>query len=194
MNTTATDSTRRQMLITLGTSLASLTGCANARDAESMLDRSKTPFVVQYDLAPGAAEKSGLQAVTDTGARIFASSTLDERNGGLSSFGGTVRFPRWVQVTWREGVTPGLYWTTGTVVGSYRVEVLSRIPAELFSQAQAAPNRAIKLHFRVKDDGVLLAWSIEEHVKNGFVEFLHDGDFKKPKFDNGKLVDPGWQK
>ncbi len=159
-----------------------------------MADRSKTPFVVRYDLAPGAANKSGLQAVTDTGAQIFASSTMNESNGGLSAYGGTVRFPKWVQVTWREGVAPGQYWTTGTVVGSYRVEVLSRIPAELFSQVQAAPDRAIKLHFLVKDDGVLFAWSVEEHRKGAFVELFHGGDFKKATFYNGKLVDPGYQK
>jgi hypothetical protein len=173
----------------LGASLATLAACANADS-----DRTNTPFIVQYELAPGATEKSGLLAVTDTKARIFASSTLTERNPGLSSFGGTVRFPQWVHVTWREGVTPGEYWTTGTVVGSYRAEVLSRIPAELFLQAQAAPNRVIKLHFRVKDDGVLLAWSIQESREGGYIELFHGGDFKKPTFDNGELVHPGWQK
>ena len=149
---------------------------------------------MQYDLAPGAATKSGVQAVTDTGSQIFASSTMDERTGGLSAFGGTVRFPRWVRVTWRDGVTPGHYWTTGTVVGDYQVEVLDRIPAEVFALARAAPRRAIKLQFRVKDDGVLLAWSVEEHVKGGYVDLLHGGDFKRATLFNGKVIDPGWQK
>jgi hypothetical protein len=183
------DNTRRQLVMALGASIAALAACANAGS-----DQSKTPFVVEYQLAPGATEKSGLLAVTDTGARIFASSTQTERNPGLSSFGGTVRLPRWVQVTWREGVTPGEYWTTGTVVGSYRVEVLSRITAEAFSLVQAGPGRSIKLQFRIKDNGVLLAWTVQEHRTGGYLDLLHDGDFRKATLDNGKVIDPGWEK
>jgi hypothetical protein len=184
-----TDNTRRRIVITLGAAMATLAGCANAGS-----DRLRTPFVVDYHLAPGAAEKPGLLAVTDTGARIFASAVMSERNPGLSSFGGTVRFPQWVQVTWREGVTPGEYWTTGTVVGSYRVDVLNRIPAEVFALAKAEPNRAIKLQFRVKDNGVLLAWTVEEHRKGGYVDILHGGDFKRATLYNGKVIEPGWEK
>jgi hypothetical protein len=182
------DNTRRWMVVTLGASIATLAGCANA-DSNRL-----TLFVVEYHLAPGAANKSGLQAVTDTGAEIFGKATLSERNGGLSSFGGTVRFPEWVQVTWREGVKPGEYWTTGTVVGSYRVDVLNRIPAEVFALAKAEPNRAIKLQFRVKDNGVLLAWTVEEHRKGGYVDILHGGDFKRATLYNGNVIESGWEK
>ncbi len=48
-------------------------GCVNALDDTAMIDRSKTPFVVEYSLAPGAKNKSGVQALTNTGARTFAS-------------------------------------------------------------------------------------------------------------------------
>jgi hypothetical protein len=180
----------RRILFAMSVLLIPIAGCALTSGG-----RSETPFLVEYHAASGTQEKRGLQALTDSGVRLFAKSTLDERNGGNNSFGGTVKFPNSVQVTWRENIT-GDYWTTGTVIGNYRVEVMSRIPEEVFKAVNAAPQRAIKLHFLVKDNGVLLAWSIEEQVKNGFRESMHGGDFKLPTRDNGKIIDPGygWQK
>jgi hypothetical protein len=180
---------RRYTLIAMSALITSLNGCALA------VDKPSASFVVRYDLAPGAKDKKGLMAKTDSGSELFASSTQTERNGGVNSFGGTVKLPNSVQVTWRENIT-GDYWTTGTVIGNYRVEVMSRIPEEVFKAVNAAPQRAIKLHFLVKDNGVLFAWSIEEQVKNGFRESMHGGDFKLPIRDNGKIIDPGygWQK
>jgi hypothetical protein len=99
-----------------------------------------------------------------------------------------------VRVTWREDVTPGLKWTTGTVVGDYTVDVRARIPAKFFEMAKAAPNRVIKLQFRIKDEAVLFAWCVQEDSGGGHIDILHDGDFKKPKIFNGVVVEPGWEK
>ena len=50
------------------------------------------------------------------------------------------------------------------VVGDYTIEVASRIPAEVMKYASQGKERAIKLTFRIKDDGVLLAWGVQEQV------------------------------
>lgn len=184
---------RRQVAMALGGLMASLPAWSNPfgrflGGADG--DKSRTPFVVVSALAPGAKPKSGLEAVTNTGARIFAKAELNERGGSTSSFGGTVPFPQWVQVRWREGVTEGQYWTTGEIVGNFRVEVMSRIPDDLFAQAKAAPGRTIALHFLVTDDGVLLAWAIQEQGDPRRLSY--GGDFKLPTYQDGKMVDPGY--
>lgn len=182
------------MMLALASPLVCSSGCANLLNTSGMPDRSKTPFVVEYSLAPGAVNKSGVQALTNTGARIFAKSTLDPHNDGWSSFGGTVSFPKWVRVTWREGVTPGQYWTTGTIVGDYTIDVQSRIPSSFFDAAKEIPRSAIKLQFRIKDDKVLFAWCVQKRQGGGSIDVLNDGDFKPATRDNGVVIDPGWEK
>jgi hypothetical protein len=116
-------------------------------------------------------------------------------------------FPRWVRVTWREGVDEkhGLHWTTGHVVGDYKIEVLSRIPEEVFKYVGAARGRVIVLRFRIKDDGVLLAWDVQERVTHprggrGLVFSMHGGDFpcenspyrSHPNCTDGQLENASW--
>jgi hypothetical protein len=152
-------------------------------------------LVVVVNLAPGAATKVALAASTDTGAHVAMPSTLTPINGGTGSYGGrTMDLPRWVRFTWREGVLPGQYETTGTIVGDYRVEVRSRIPSAVLEHIAAARGRTLVLRFRVKDDGVLLAWDVRQSSANGqgWNYAMHGGDFRDPTVDNGKVVDPGW--
>jgi hypothetical protein len=184
--------TRRDIALMLGGLLTSLGACSNSRARLFTDERSRTPFVVEYLLYGGASPKDGLSATTDSGIEIFGLAQLNNKGGGLSSFGGSIPFPKWVQVTWRKDVTPGKYWTTGTVIGDHRVEVRSRIPEELFTQASAAPGRTIKLHFLMKDDGVLLAWSIQQ-MKPGYAiqELFYGGDFRRPN-GNGRVLSVGW--
>ena len=87
-------------------------------------------------------------------------------------------------MSWREGAfeqdekTAG--WVGGTLVGNYRVEVAARIPPEVIQQARQK-DHALRLTFRLKDDGVLLAWDVLEwkHSNgiNAFVYSLRGGDF-----------------
>jgi hypothetical protein len=188
--------TRRILCLSLCPLLLCPAGCAHSLADTGLPDRSRTPFLVEYSLAPNANSKIGVVALTNTGARIFGSSTLNHLNSGLSGFGGTVSFPATVRVTWREGVTPGLEWTTGTVVGDYTVDVRARIPAKFFEMAKAAPNRVIKLQFRIKDEAVLFAWCVQEKSKlgGGYSDILNDGDFKNPTVFNGVVVEPRWEK
>lgn len=185
-------SSRRLIAFAICSSALWAAGCAALDYATG--DRSRTPFVVEYSLAPGASNKDGVQALTNTGARIFASAELNPVNSGLSSFGGTVSFPRWVRMTWREGVTTGKYWTTGTVVADHTIDVQSRIPSSFFEAAKEIPRSAIKLQFRIKDDKVLFAWCVQKELSNSFVDVLNDGDFKPAKRYNGVVIDPGWEK
>lgn len=140
-------------------------------------DLRRLGMVVMYDLAHGASEKIGVNAMTDTGFRLFGPAVLSSRNGGV--IGGVSPFPRWVRVTWRKDVDEarGQYWTTGSVDGDYTVAVLDRIPDEVFNYVSTASGRAIVLRFRLKDDGVLLAWDVQERGSYGFVYKLRGGDF-----------------
>lgn len=186
--------TRYILSFSLWSWLLFFSGCARVLADPAGLDRSRTPFVVAHSLAPDASPKTGVQAITNTGAQIFANAILDHQTSGHSGFGGTVSFPTSVRVTWREGVTSGLYWTTGTVVGDYTVDVRNRIPAKFFEMAKAAPKRVVKLQFRIKDDKVLFAWCVQETRGTYYVDILHDGDFKKPTIVDGVVTDPGWER
>ena len=187
-----------------------LNGCAHLGKPEPDRWLRGMGFVVKYDLAPGASNKEGVEAFSDSGYRLFGPAVLDPKNGG--TFGlGNAPFPRWVDVTWREGSFVQRYdpatrsaWTGGTVVGNYRVEVLSRVPKEVFDYVRSGRG-AIRLLFRIKDDGVLLAWDVEESVTHpkggsGFVYSLHGGDFpcetspyqKFPNCTDGPLEKAPW--
>jgi hypothetical protein len=136
--------------------------------------------VVKYELAPGAADKEGVRAVSDTGSELFGPAILGATNNGVSASGcgANMAFPRRVHVTWRKNTTPGLYWTTGTVVGDYTVHVRGRIPDAVFEYAAAEPGRAVVLSFRLQDDGVQFAWEVQErYPQGGFFYTNHGGDF-----------------
>lgn len=191
-----------RMLLWVMPLLAWLTACAQTGKPQTDRELRGMGMVVMYALAPGASEKKGVNAITDAGNRLFGPATLNSKNGGKNSVGGSkMSFPRWVRVTWREG--PGIEmdwknggWKGGRVIGDYTVEVLRRIPDEVFAYASAAHGRAIVLRFRLKDDGVLLAWDVQESSPNGqgWLYTMHGGDFLDPTIYNGKVIDPGWQK
>lgn len=140
-------------------------------------------MVVEYKLDKNASEKLGVMAVTDKGNQIFSTAGLSSTGGGTSSFGGGTKmsFPRWVRITWREGVDEkmGLYWTTGRIAGDYKIDVLDRIPEEVFKYVAEKKGRSIFLRFRIKDDGVLFAWAVQETSANGYawIYVLPGGDF-----------------
>ena len=158
-----------------------LAACAHAGKPQTARQLRGMGMVVEHKLAKGAGTKEGVQAVSDAGNEVFATSMLTSEGGETSSIGGgsNMSFPRWVRVTWRENTIPGTRWTTGTVTGDYKVDVLSRIPDEVFTYAAAKRGRAIVLKFRIKDDGVLFAWAVQETSANGlaWVYKMQGGDF-----------------
>lgn len=166
-------------------------------------------MVVRFDLAKNAAPKIGLNAISNANDTLFSTASLTQTGGGTLSLSGSSNrpFPRWARITWREGVDEkaGLYWTTGHITGDYQVEVLNRIPAEVFTYISAAKGRVIVLRFRIKDDDVMFAWDVQEMVSHpsggsGFVFSMHGGDFpcdtnpyqKDPNCTEGRLEDTPW--
>lgn len=171
-----------------------------ADGAVAFIRRPSYGIVVEYDVLPGASEKKGVVARSDTGMNLFSpglicSRTAVRRCGGSNSYGGGT-LPQWVRVTWREGDvrmdTRDHGWTGGVVVGDYRVEVASRIPRDVLSYAGAGKGRAIRLRFWLMDDGVLMGWDVQELCGTTWRYSLRGGDFEEPFVYNGKLVEPGW--
>ena len=171
-------------------------------------------MVVVDELEKGAAPKEGINAITDAGNGLFSHMELTQAGGTTASFGGgsKMSFPRWVRVTWRQGEGVDMDWKRGvfvggTIIGDYKIEVLSRIPEEIFKYVDARRGRAIVLRFRIKDDGVLLAWDVQETVVHpkgsplgSFVYSMHGGDFPcetspyqpHPDCTEGRLEDAPW--
>lgn len=160
-------------------------GCSWGKRGKPQTDRELKGmgYVVTYGLAPDASQKHSINGMTDAGNQII-SGGLRAGGGGASHFGGgtNMSFPRWVRVTWREPsfIKPGeIEWTKGEIIGDYHVEVLSRIPAEVFEYAFAKRGRAVRLKFLIKDDGVLFGWDVQESSEDNkrWVRKLPGGDF-----------------
>lgn len=160
-----------------------LAACAGTSKPDTDQELRGMGFVVVYELADTATPKEGVAAISDTGYRLFGPSILNHQNGGVNTIGGgsKISFPRWVDVTWREGMTANLpdrktgRYTTGREVGNYRIDVLSRIPREVFDYAKK--RGAVRLQFRIKDDGVLFAWDVQISGGGRFYYAMHGGDF-----------------
>ena len=189
-----------------------LAACAQIGKPQTDRELRGRGMVVDSRLAKGVTQKEGLNAISDAGNEMFSNMLLTPTGGEISSFGGgsNMSFPRWVHVTWRQG--PGVDmdfkhggFIGGTIIGDYKVEVLSRIPDEVFRYAAAARGRAIVLRFRIKDDGVLLSWDVQETVVHpsggrGLVFSMHGGDFlcetspyqRHPDCTEGRLEDAPW--
>ena len=163
---------------------------------------------VRNDVLQGSSIKYGIEAISDSGSQLFGQSSLEapvlgnrDSGGGTSAFAGA-GLPKWVRVTWREGDFIQRYdpvsksqWTGGKIVGDYKIEVASRVPQDVQEYASQGKGRAIYLQFRIHDEGVLLAWAVEESLPGGGGRrfSLHGGDFKRRQTDiNGKIVEKGW--
>ena len=137
-------------------------------------------FIVAID-SYDATLKGNAIGVTDAGARIILQGF--NQGGAQSAFSaGTSggRFPRWVHVTYRGpfdhvGATEK-WWDKGEILAEYHIEVLSRIPEEVFEYVLAKREqpesggrilRAIRLKFRITDNGVLFGWDVEERIVDG---------------------------
>ena len=185
-------------------------GCVHTGKPQTARELRGMGMVINSGLAKGATPKYGINAISDTGNIIFASSAYLPNAMSTASIGGgsKMSFPRWVRVTWRQG--PGIHYDQGvffggTVIGDYSIEVLSRIPEEISAYVGAARGRVIVSRFRVKDDGVLLAWHVQETVTHpgggsGLVASMHGGDFpcetspnqSHPTCTEGRLEDAPW--
>jgi len=156
---------------------------------------------VHYDSLQGSAIKYGIEAISDSGFRLFGPSSLPGGSGGgVSAFAGA-GLPKWVRVTWRKGDFIQRYdsvkksqWTGGKIIGDHTIEVASRIPQDVQKYASQGKGHAIYLQFRIHDEGVLLAWAVEESLPGGGGQLysMHGGDFKRPFVVYGVREPKGW--
>lgn len=204
---------QKQLRIVVGFTVA-LFGSACTNEA-GLASRPSYGVVIQYGGDVGISTKWGVTAVTNTGHRLFAPAKLGAARNvggfdGLSSYGGA-SVPEWVRVTWRTPINGETIATTGAkiktldfgeVIGDYKIQIASRIPAETLKYASQGSGRALRLIFRVKDDGVALAWNVEETVRyesgtrSRWYSF-HEGDFAcdpapSVKCTTGRPEDAPW--
>ncbi|MDB5797036.1 MAG: hypothetical protein JWP36_938 [Paucimonas sp.] len=106
--------------------------------------------------------------------------------------------PKTIHVTWREGkyaYTGQGNWAGGTIAGNYIVPVAERIPDDLLDYIRKNGG-ALRLKIRLKDDGVLIGWDVEEwfttQYGRGSRYVRPGGDFREAQIDNGIVLDPGW--
>ena len=136
---------------------------------------------MEYQLSQGVNTKEGVDARSDTGYRLFGPSMMTSTGGGGTNHLGVAAIPRWVRVTWRQGMTEYLpdktgHYATGRVVGDYTVQVLSRIPKEALELARAGRKRFLVLRFRIRDDGVDFGWMVRLQDGVPFVTLMKGGD------------------
>lgn len=188
------------------------TACTNAAGLAS---KPSYGVVIQYGGDVDISTKWGLTAVSNTGQRLFAPTKLGASRtvggfDGVSSYGGA-GVPEWIRVTWRTPIEGQIIATTGArvqtldfgeVIGDHKIEVASRIPAETLKHASQGRGRALRLIFRIKDDGVAFAWNIEETVRyesgtsSRWYSF-HGGDFacdpaRSVRCTTGRPEDAPW--
>ena len=128
-------------------------------------------IVVFNNFNPPLVLPKGLEGVsvygfTDTGVRVIGTSFI---GGGAHNHFLGATFPRWVKITYRgEEIDPstGKKIDSRNIFAEYHIEVLSRIPEEVFAFLYAPRDpelkRAIRLKFRIKADGVLFGWDVEQ--------------------------------
>ena len=134
---------------------------------------------LRYDLEPGSAERFQMQAHDQSGRRLFGVSRLDQGNPGTLSTGAPL--PATVRFTWYTQRMPGREPLNPADLVTHEIPVASRIPTAVLDYATETPGRALFLSFRLHDQGVKLAWNVQEAVRHpsggiGWVYSLHGGD------------------
>lgn len=156
--------------------LAALACSACTHDgASSQGRRIGTGLVVEAMPGINASDKPGVVGISDQGRRLFGFSLLTQRGGGVATYL-SATLPKTVRVTWRADTVPGQRFTTGRVIADHLIEVDKRVPDEVIRYANAGPGRALRLIFRIKDDGVLFGWDVEEKFGGLLVKTMRGGD------------------
>jgi hypothetical protein len=171
-----------------------LPGCASTAPMYSGADRLRevAGVIIVVDVT---TEKRGIEIVADSGRRIAAPSLLGKgARGRYNFFGPRTSIPKSVHVTWRDGAAKKdsrENWVGGITLGDYIVPVASRIPNEVIAYLSSPKQsdvmgRELRIKIRLKDDGVLVAWDVEEGYKNQYGNFaryvMPGGDFIETRF------------
>lgn len=204
MKTTLIDPMKRKLITLIGLlpwlSACSAAGLGSDGDLASKY-RGIRGVIVRTD---AIGEKRFVTIVSDTNKRIEEPALLSsKRVGNLTYTDNSMPVPKTVRVTWREGdvkrervkkadgTTYPPQWLGGTIIGDYTIEVASRIPDAVLDSIRNEGG-ALRLKFRLKDDGVLLGWDIERPGGGISRYSMAGGDFREAYIYNGKVVEPGW--
>ncbi|RZI43924.1 hypothetical protein EGT07_00370 [Herbaspirillum sp. HC18] len=148
-----------------------------------------------------SSPKHGVMITSETGRYISSPATLGPNHVGNQTYtDSSLPLPKAIHVTWREGdykyQGQGV-WTGGTIIGDYTVPVAERIPDEVLDYIRRNGG-ALRLKIRLKDDGVLIGWDVEEWYTTQYGRGLRwvrpGGDFREAQIRDGNVIDPGWQK
>jgi len=186
----------KRKLLTLLASLPLFAACsANSSnlstDPEDVHLRKKFHGIYGVVLKLDATSpKHGVTITSDTGRSISAPSTLGPKNVSNQTYtDNSMPIPKAVHATWREGAykyqlnPPG--WVGGTIIGDYTVPVAERIPDSVLDYIRKNGG-ALRLKIRLKDDGVLIGWDVEEwyttQYGRGLRWVLPGGDFLDTKY------------
>lgn len=177
-----------------GLGMTALLGALSLAACSGLSSSPGWGLVVDFMLAnPEVKDKTGVQGVSDAGRRLFASEYLTPKGGGMAALVAEA-LPETVRVTWREDTETGRHFTTGRVVADHVVKVRERIPQAVLDYARAQRGRALRLLFRIKDDGVWFGWDVEETVHHpaggsGLVYSMRGGDvpcYDQPRASNAR--------
>jgi hypothetical protein len=181
----------KRKVLTLLASLPLFTACsANSgnlsTDPEDVHLRKKfhgiNGVVLKLD---ATSPKHGVTITSDTDRSISAPSTLGPKNVGNQTYtDNSMPIPKTVRATWREGAYKYQLnprgWMGGTVIGDYTVPVAERIPDSILDYIRKNGG-ALRLKIRLKDDGILIGWDVEEwyttQYGRGLRWVLPGGDF-----------------
>ncbi len=195
MKTTPIDPMKRKLITLIGLlpwlPACSAAGLESDEDLASKF-RGIRGVVIRID---AVIQRNFITIETDSGRIVGRPRGMGPGGVSTSSYsGGVFSVPREVRFTWRDGDVKNDFnkgWVGGTIIGDYTIEVASRIPDAVLDSIRNKGG-ALRIKFRLKDDGVLLGWDIER-PGGGISRFdMPGGDFHEAKIFNGKVVKKGW--
>ncbi|MHB1232049.1 MAG: hypothetical protein ACYCZQ_05645 [Burkholderiales bacterium] len=143
--------------------------------------------------------KHGVTITNEKDQMVSAAATLGPENIDNQTYtDNSMPVPKTVRATWREGQFKSVYgggWKDGNIIGDYTVPVAERIPDSILDYIRKNGG-ALRLKIRLKDDGILIGWDVEEwyttQYGRGLRWVLPGGDFQEAEIFNGKVVRKGW--
>ena len=149
-------------------------------------------YIVTID-PPDMALEGHATGLTDTGALIIRTG-FDHVGQEMSFSAGTreVPFPRWVRVTYRGLFDPKDVEVRENrreeekIFTEYHIEILNRIPEDVFEYVLAKQppgiHRIIRLKFRLTDNGVLFGWDVQQTDLNREKDSRGHNIIKSPRY------------
>ncbi len=194
----------KRKLLTLLASLPLFTACGARSDSLSadpeeahLQKKFRGIYGLVLRLDATLPKKLGVTITDEKGRIVSASATLSPENVRNKTYTDN-SIPKTIRATWREGKFESVYgggWKDGTIIGDYTVPMAERIPDSILDYIRKNGG-ALRLKIRLKDDGILIGWDVEERFTTQYGSGLRwvqpGGDFQEAKIFDGKVVQKGW--